>query len=242
MKTKLFAIFIAILLLFTTTTVSASANNVVELKLTNTTVYAGDEFELKLLISDNSKLSGAVIDIKYDSSNFEFVSAQKGAIIDDGAQVSIRDIESSSKVRFTYMAPSAYITSEGILLIVKFKALNDASGQFNFNISIPTPGDFVNSELKNIEYSVVNSTVKVINSTTTTQESTVESSTEETSSLTDTSTTVTESETTPKDVQNNANDVDDDNLRVAVGILIAGFVIVIGAIIYFVINRKRRGK
>ena len=65
------------------------------------------------------------IKINYDKSMLEYVSGEAGGIIDSSATISVKNIENSSGsyVNFTYMSPSATITAEGILLSVKFKAL-----------------------------------------------------------------------------------------------------------------------
>ena len=102
-----------------------------------TNVAVGDEFEVKLFISDNAQLGGAVIDLQYDADKLEFVSGEKGAIIDKSAMVSIKKT-SYEYVRFTYLSPSSVVTSEGILFSVKFKALPNAEGQRS---SLP-PADF----------------------------------------------------------------------------------------------------
>ena len=210
-----------------------SAKSSVELKLTDTTVYAGDEFELKIFISDNSKLSGAVIDLQYDVSMLEFVSAQKGAIIDDDAMVSIKN--TSDKVRFTYMSPGASITSEGTLLSVKFKALENAEGQSSVKLIIPSAGDFVSESLEKIPYSVKNSTVKIINNTKVNAETT-ESTTSETTTEQEISSTT---ESTTINNQNNENN-NNDNIKIVIGVMAVGAVLVVGATIYLIISKKKR--
>lgn len=143
--------------------VFAYAENPVSLMIKDEVVYAGDEFTLNLFISDNSKVGGAVIDLNYDSSKLEFISAKEGAIFDSGANVKIRNFDGGkSKVRFTYMSTVSSITSEGILFGVTFKALENANGNTDITISIPNAADFVTSDLEKIPYTVENSTVKII--------------------------------------------------------------------------------
>lgn len=215
-----------------------AAKSTVELKVTDATVYAGDEFELKVFISDNSKLSGAVIDLEYDTSKLEYVSAEKGAIIDDGAMVSIKN--SSNKVRFTYMSPNVSITSEGALLTVKFKSLENAEGQSNVKLIIPSAGDFVSENLEKLPYTVKNSTVKIVNNTVVDNESTTESTT---SDITTSMSELENSSTTGNATANNKDDKnnnDTDNIKIVIGVMVAGAVLVVGGIVYLIISKKKR--
>lgn len=215
-----------------------SAKSSVELKLTDTTVYAGDEFELKVFISDNSKLSGAVIDLEFDASQLEFVSGEKGAIIDDGAMVSIKN--AYNKVRFTYMSPNVSVTSEGTLFTVKFKALENAEGESDVKLIIPSAGDFVSENLEKIPYSVKNSTVKIINNTFVNNESTTESTINDSTTLNPEQESNATTESTTENNQNNENNNDTDNIKIVIGVMIAGAVLVVGAIIYLIISKKKR--
>ena len=215
-----------------------SAKSSVELKITDATVYAGDEFELKIFISDNSRLSGAVIDLQYDESMFEFVSAQKGSIIDEGAMVSIKNI--SDKVRFTYMSPDASITSEGTLFTVKFKALDNAEGQSGIKIVIPSAGDFVSENLEKLPYTVKNSTVKIINNTVVNNESTTESTSVENTDIPFNQDDKSTTENTTANNQNNDNNEDNDSIKIVIGLVVAGAVFVLGAITCLIITKKKR--
>ena len=89
---KILSIIISVLIILLSFSIISFASDTVTLSLQNETVYAGDEFTVNLFISDNSKVSGAVIDINYDKSKLEFVSAKEGAILDTKASISIRNI------------------------------------------------------------------------------------------------------------------------------------------------------
>lgn len=236
MKRIISVLLTFLILLFALLPVYAKSS--VELKLTDTTVYAGDEFELKVFISDNSKLSGAVIDLEYDASQLEFVSGEKGAIIDDGAMVSIKN--ASNKVRFTYMSPNVSVTSEGALFTVKFKALENAEGESDVKLIIPSAGDFVSENLEKIPYSVKNSTVKIINNTFVNNESTTESTINDSTTLNPEQESNITTESITENNQNNENNNDTDNIKIVIGVMIAGAVLVVGAIIYLIISKKKR--
>lgn len=215
-----------------------SAKSTVELKLTDTTVYAGDEFELKVFISDNSKLSGAVIDLEYDASMLVFVSGQKGAIVDDNAMVSVKN--TSNKVRFTYLSPNSSVTSEGTLFTVKFKALENADGQSSVKILIPSAGDFVSDNLAKLPYTVKNSTVKIINNTAVNSDSTTESTTDDATTPTLEQDNDSTTDGTTINNQSKDKDINTDNIKIVIGLLIAGAVLIVGVIAYLIISRKKR--
>lgn len=239
---KLISVFLTVLiLLFLCLTVTVSAKNPVELKLTDTTIYAGDEFEIKLFISDNSQLSGAVIDLQYDADKLEFISGEKGAIIDESAMVSFNDTSEKSSyryARFAYLSPSSTITSEGILFSVKFKALPNADGETDVKISIPSAGDFVNPDAEKLAYTIKNSTVKIINTT-------VESI-DITESASEESFTVSIESTDNRSESSTNNKIDKDNIgdndytEIVIGLFVAGGMIIIGVVAYLIIKKKKR--
>ena len=239
MKNAISTIIVVLLLLSTVLIVPVCAKNPVELKLTDTTVYADEEFEIKVFISDNSQLGGAVIDLQYDANMFEFVSGTKGAIVDKNAMVSIKKASENSidkYVRFTYLSPSSSITSEGILFSVKFKALPNAEGESDVIISIPSAGDFVNEDAEKLAYTIKNSTVKIINTT-------VENTSK---AETDSDTTVTNTVESTNDVsESSANNIDDidkgenDYIKIVIGLFISGGIIIIGVVIYMIIKKKK---
>lgn len=205
---KTILVIISVLIILISFSTTSFATDSVTLSLQNETVYAGDEFTVNLFVSDNSKISGAVIDINYDKTKLEFVSAKEGAILDTKATISIRNInKDNSYVRFAYMSNNSSITSEGILFSVTFKALETAEGKTDLKISIPSPADFVSDNLEKIPYIVRNSSITIINEipTETPSESeteSIESATEEISE--------TESQAT-NDTESNDNDENDNN-------------------------------
>ncbi len=177
---KILSIILVLTTLFISFSVVTLAQTPVTLSLNSETVYAGDEFVVNLFISDNSKVSGAVIDIKYNKDMLEFVSAKEGGILDSSANISIRNID--NKIRFAYMSPSSEITSAGILVSITFKAKDTAKGETSLEICIENDADFVSMDIEKIPYKTKNSTIDIINSVenvTETIEPTEENSTEE---------------------------------------------------------------
>lgn len=240
---KTISVFLTVLILLSMFfTVPAFANDKVELDLSDATVYAGEEFEVKLFISDNSQLSGAVIDLSYDATMLKFVSAENGAILDESAMISIKEFSEESVhkyVRFTYMSPDSSITSEGILFSVKFKALETAEGRTSIKVSIPNAGDFVNSKLDKLPYEIQNSNVRIINANKEDAELTTETTIPESEiNVTSTTaiTTLTENVTTPNQKANSS----DDGLKIVVGLFATGVVLLVGVIGYVIISKKKK--
>ncbi len=236
---KMISLMLVLFMLMSLFSISVFAENKVKLSLTNETVYAGEEFKLNLFISDNSKMSGAVIDINYDKNMLEFVSAKQGAILDSTANISIKNIDGEKpKVRFTYLAPNSSVTSEGVIMTITFKALENATGNTDLTISIPNAADFVTQDLHNIAYEVTNSVVKIINTTFEEQSDEVLSSTfdDETESTTDDTQSTTEQQSGKNNLQNNE---DNDNAVIIVLLVLGLGFIIVGVVMLF---RSKKNK
>ncbi len=237
---KILSLVLTFLMLISLLSVSAFAESEVKLSLTSETVYAGEEFTLNLFISDNSKMSGAVIDVSYDKNMLEFVSAEQGAILDNSANISIKNIDGkNAKVRFTYLAPNSSVTSEGVIMSITFKALANATGNTDLTITIPNAADFVTQDLERISYEVSNSVVKIIN---TTYE---EQSDDDTSSITedmsqstseDTQSTTEKSNVSGDNTQN--NDESDNTLIIV--LLVVGLLFITVGVVMLVQSKKKK--
>ncbi len=239
---KIISVFLTVLILLSMIlTISASAKNPVELKLTDATVYAGDEFEIKLFISDNSQLGGAVIDLEYDATKLEFVLGEAGQIIDEGAMVNINATSKQStnkSVRFTYLSPNSAVTSEGILFSAKFKALPNAEGQTDIKISIPSAGDFVNEDAEKLAYTIKNSTVKIINTTVESTDATESISDESITNIVESTSNILEPSTNEINIDNENND--NDYIKIVIGLFVAGGIIIVGVVVYLIVIKKKK--
>lgn len=232
---KLFSISLAIILLISVFSITCFAENSVKLSLNSETdtVYAGDEFAVKLMISDNSKMSGAAIDINYDKTKLEYISSSLGGILDDSATKSVKNINGDTgKVRFTYLSPSSSVTSQGFLVTVKFKALENASGKTELTVTVPNPGDFVSQDLTRLAYTVENAKINIIGTPTETES--VSQSETETQSVEHST-----SETTTEPVGNNDADDDKDMSKTIIVVVIAGVVILLSVAL---LSRKPKSK
>lgn len=237
---KVVSLFLTLLMLLSLFSFSAFAESKAKLSLTSETVYAGAEFKLNLFISDNSKMSGAVIDINYDKNLLEFVSAEQGAILDKSANVSIKNIDGDkAKVRFTYLAPNSSVTSEGVIMSITFKALANSTGNTDLTITIPNAADFVTQNLENISYEVSNSVVKIINKTY------EEQSEDESSSTTEDASQSTSEDTQSTTEQENVNgdktqkDDKSDNTLIIV-LLVVGLLFITVGVVMLVQSKKKK--
>ena len=236
---KVISLILTLLILISMLSISSFAEIKTNLTLTSDTVYAGEEFTLNLYISDNSKMSGAVIDINYDKNMLEFVSAEQGAILDKNANISIKNIDGeNAKVRFTYLAPSSSVTSEGVIMSITFKALSNATGNTDLTISIPNAGDFVTQNLERISYEVSNSVVKIINTTYAEQDE------NDTSSTTESASQPTENDTqsTTKLETDNNTDTNDNNSDsvLIVALFVVGLLFVAVGVVILVQSKKKK--
>ena len=219
---KLLSILLTLLLIISALTISCFANNPVKLTLNSETdtVYAGDEFVVKLMISDNSKMSGAALDVNYDSDKLEYVSGTFGGILDASATKSINNVKGdSAKVRFTYLAPSSSVTSQGVLVSIKFRALDNADGLAKLTITVPNPGDFIAQDLSRLSYTVEDANIKIINVSDETESETEQESESESQQVE----TIVPIETTTKPVE----EIDEDDKDIEKTIIFAlalGFV------------------
>ncbi len=237
---KFVSLFLTLLILISSFSLSAFAESKVKLSLSSETVYAGAEFKLNLFISDNSKMSGAVIDINYDKNLLEFVSAEQGAILDKTANVSIKNIDGDkSKVRFTYLAPNSSVTSEGVIMSITFKALANSTGNTDLTITIPNAADFVTQDLEKIPYEVSNSVVKIINTTYEEQsEDDISSTTEDASqSIVEDTQSTTEQENNNSDkTQNNDKS---DNILIVV-LFVVGLLFITVGVVMLIQSKKKK--
>ncbi len=231
---KVISIILSLIILIFSFSYLVSAENVAELSIQDEKVYAGDDFTVNLFISDNSQLSGAVIDIKYDNEKLEFVSAKEGGILDPTSNISIRNIkDDNSYVRFTYMSANSSVSTKGILFSVTFKALENAKGKTDLEITVPNAADFINSDLEKISYSVDNAEIEIL------ENISIEKPTEPISediSASDT-TEISQSETTTNNVVNDKNENKND-MSFMIALLLVGIALICFGVVVAIKKKK----
>lgn len=231
---RFLSIILSVLIILSVFSFTISAANPVKLTLVSETdaVYAGDEFVVKLNISDNSKMSGAAIDINYDKTKLEYVSGAYGGILDSTAIMSIKDIAGEKgKVRFTYLSQSSEVTSKGVLVTLKFKALENAAGNTELSISVENPGDFISLDLTRLSYTVENAKVKIVNSNSVseTDNTEIESESESETFVESTENSTIENIKNNVDEDDNTNEMDKTKW-VFVAMIVAGVVILVSVV------------
>ncbi len=243
MKKTILIIF-TFIYLFSTLVFTSTAANEVQLSINDITVNAGDSFTIDVMISDNSDLAGAVIDIKYNNEYFTFLEGTVGGIVSEAAQTDIRNIESSSCVRFTYMSSDETVTSSGILFSIKFLATDNAKGDSPFDLKIDYPADFVNSDSEKILYSLDSAKVTVKNYAI--EESVVsedknESAIENSIQLENSETAENETESLTAESKTESSQSSDNNkTRIIVTVVCACLVLILLILLFQVIFKDRK--
>jgi hypothetical protein len=227
---KILSVLITLIIFVLSFCIGVNAQEPVIISVQDEKVYAGDEFTINVFISDNSQVSGAVIDLNYDNEKLEFVSAKEGAILDTNGNISIRNVnKDKSYVRFTYMSGSVALSAEGIVFSVTFKALETSSGKTNLEITIPNAADFVNSNLEKITYNVDNSEITILDNISI--ESTTEPTINESTSVSETTTSIQNETTTNVNVEKNDNSDGSDTVLMVVLLLVGISLICFGLVI-----------
>ena len=235
---KAFSLFLTFIILTLSLSICCNAQDPVVISIQDERVYAGDEFTVNVFLSDNSGISGAVIDLNYDSKMLEFVSAKEGAIFDSGSNVSIRNMnKESSYVRFAYMSGSEGLSAEGIIFSVTFKALETVEGKTALEITIPNAADFVNSNLEKIPYTIQNAKIDILDNISI--EPDTETVTGEDTSVTETTTESVDNETTVSTNVDTNDDRDDKTAALMLVLLLVGISLIsIG--VAFAIKKKKQ--
>ncbi len=236
---KTISIITSLIILTLSFSICVYAEDPVIISIQDEKVYAGDEFTVNVFISDNSQMSGAVIDINYDNEKLEFISAKEGAILDTKGNISIRNVnKDNSYVRFAYMSGSSSVTAEGIIFSITFKALETASGKTNLEIAIPNAADFVNSDLEKLAYSVDNSEITILDNISI--ETTTEPPVTESTSVTETTDVVPSDSTTNNDIIQNDNNNDGNDIVLMVVLVLLGIALICFGVV--VANKKKSNK
>lgn len=234
---KIVSIILTLVVLVFSLSTFVYAEDPVIISIQDEKVYAGDEFTVNVFISDNSQISGAVIDINYDNEKLEFISAKEGAILDTKGNISIRNIsKDKSYVRFTYMSASTSVSSEGIIFSITFKALESASGKTNLEITIPNAADFVNSDLEKIPYSVDNSEITILDNISI--ETTTEPPTSESTTVPETTDAVSNETTTNNDVVENDDNNDSNDMMLMIVLLLIGIALICFGVVFAIKKKK----
>lgn len=240
---KITSVIIALLLIVSVFSISATAADTITVSVSSVNVNAGDVFPVQLMISENSQMSGAVIDINYDKAQLEFVSADSGAILNKDAQVSINNIDGEKGcVRFAYMDASSNVTAGGALANIQFRALENSQGKTELSVSISNAGDFVRNDLSKIAYNTENGVINIINTTYVAEGDTTDATDSEIEEEGSNTVSDIEQQTTQNSTErNNDSDGNANKIKPVTAISVAG-VIVVAIVTFFVLRKRMKNK
>lgn len=110
--------------------------------LSPASVNAGASFEVSVLIEHNPGVAIAIIDLKYDSSAFDYVEVSKGSLFTGSIDARDRDFSGYHATRVMLTSLDA-VTGDGTLFTVRLRAkANAASDMYPFEI-LYTSGNIV---------------------------------------------------------------------------------------------------
>lgn len=177
---------ISILLVFVMSAVFAlpsfAAKNV-KFTVSDSEVFAGDEFTVDIFISDYSQLKSATLLVKYDKNSMQFLDLNVGAIVTAGSNaVSFKDVQNGSKsyIQIDYNDSSASLSSAGKFLSLTFVAGDTAVGEKDVKLSVS--GNKVTVKTGSVTPEFDNGKIKIINNNPVTDSKTDPSSEESTAS------------------------------------------------------------
>lgn len=109
-------------------------------KIDSVDAYAGQEVALPVYIENNPGLSGTKITVNYDKS-LQVISVEKGKVFSSGNFV--QNADNSTAGSFDIVWNSSVESKEnGVIFTVTFKLPNNASGDYNINISYDKDNTF----------------------------------------------------------------------------------------------------
>lgn len=177
---------ISVLLVFVISAVfvlpSFAAKNV-KFTVSDSEVFAGDEFTVDIFISDYSQLKSATLLVEYDKSSMQFLDLNVGTIVTAGSNaVSFKNVQNGSKsyIQIDYNDSYASLSSAGKFLSLTFVAGDTAVGEKNIKLSVS--GNKVTVKTGTLIPEFKNGKIKIINNSPVTDSKTESSSEESTAS------------------------------------------------------------
>lgn len=155
----------------------------IKFTVSDSEVFAGDEFTVDIFISDYSQLKSATLLVEYDKNSMQFLDLNVGAIVTAGSNaVSFKDIQNGSKsyIQIDYNDSSASLSSAGKFFSLTFVAGDTAVGEKNIKLSVS--GNKVTAKTGTVTPEFDNGKIKIINNNPVTDSKTEPSSVESTAS------------------------------------------------------------
>lgn len=227
----------------------------IKFTVSDSEVFAGDEFTVDIFISDYSQLKSATLLVEYDKNSMQFLDLNVGAIVTAGSNaVSFKNVQNGSKsyIQIDYNDSSASLSSAGKFLSLTFVAGDTAVGEKNIKLSVS--GNKVTAKTGTVTPEFDNGKIKIINNNPVTDSKTEPSSEESTASE---SSAPENTENVQNTAQNTAenpsenkienssdnknNNKEKTNKRIIVGSVVTA-IIVIAAMLFETSNKGKRKK
>ncbi len=145
-------------------TMPSFAEKNVKFTVSDSEVFAGDEFTLDIFVSDYSQLKSATLLLEYDKDAMQFLDLNVGPIVTAGSNaVSFKDVKNGSKsyIQIDYNDSSASLSSAGKFLSLTFVAGDTAVGEKNIKLSVS--GNKITAKTGSVTPEFKNGKIKIIN-------------------------------------------------------------------------------
>lgn len=153
----------------------------IKFTVSDSEVFAGDEFTVDIFISDYSQLKSATLLVEYDKNSMQFLDLNVGAIVTAGSNaVSFKNMQNGSKsyIQIDYNDSSASLSSAGKFLSLTFVAGDTAVGEKDVKLSVS--GNKITAKTGTVTPEFDNGKIKIINNSPVTDSKTEPSSVEST--------------------------------------------------------------
>lgn len=160
---KILSIFISLVVIVFASVPSFAAKSI-KFTVSDSEVFAGDEFTVDIFISDYSQLKSAVLLVEYDKNAMQFLDLNIGAIVTAGNDaISFKDVQNSGKsyIQIDYNDSSASLSSAGKFLSLTFVADDTAVGEKAVKLSVS--GNKVTAKTGTVIPEFKNGKIKIVN-------------------------------------------------------------------------------
>lgn len=105
---------------------------------TSSTVTQGEQVTIQIKIEDVADLKGASIDLNFDSTYLQYVSAQDGGFIPDVDSVAEEYVDNTAGILSLDIAglgDTAYASGSGTIMYITFDTINPGNTQITFGLT-----------------------------------------------------------------------------------------------------------
>lgn len=228
----------------------------IKFTVSDSEVFAGDEFTVDIFISDYSQLKSATLLVEYDKNSMQFLDLNVGAIVTAGSNaVSFKDIQNVGKsyIQIDYNDSSASLSSAGKFISLTFVAGDTAVGEKDVKMSVS--GNKVTVKTGTVTPEFKNGKIKIINNNPVTDSKTEPSSVESTASESSAPENTENVQNTPQNTSENPseskienssadknNSKENTNKRIIVGSVVTAIIVIAAMLCETKGNKGKRKK